>query len=746
MKFSLGEILPRVAQEAVKQGVDPLLAQAIIIAEHTADGEPNLSQQISLTTKSNKGAVGVGQVMPATLEALKQRGFLPKDLDYNSLDGQIAASVATLRELQSRLGSDPVRLVVGYNASSKAGRRFELTGELPAETSKHLKKVETAMTRLGSTTTSTSKKIFAPGTIEELDEQATAYATRSKEAQNTVQELLQILHGTANQGIEALDKTKEATREQLEAQTALDTARQRRQQQIIAAFGIDSSDPSSRLLQEQATEIRADATLKALQPEIERLSSINPLSDPIGWLFGQFKLAQLSNQWNAAANIKDVAQTNIFALQQQAESQKNLEPELLETERKRVAAAAADIAAQKALLEQARLRTELLGQQISVINTELAWQGRSVDQSLAIARLMAERQVHGLTTRGTVEEENQLKNVNALVAAAGGQPYTLVEWRGLDKTKRDRLASQARNVPMGSLGNSPEESLSILLEHNFLPALERNNPTMSRFVHQFATLAREYADKNALTPQFVKLKEDEKLFKAAEIVATKWRKELGETTRDKLDDTNPFYMHSGIYASAQELKANPIAMHAADEFTKNRKKLTDEEIVRYAQSLALSGTMPLDKVVKYLQDWYEYGPKQQAAAYGLRTLGFRLDDPSNDRGEITYRLPGAVFYPGFSRVVGDPRFVLRRIEDAALQRFIGGEIDMRNSAQVHNVFLRSLANFKRGPDISFAPKPAPPAKPSVLGTLVRPPLDMPSIYDPPTAWEEYRKKQQESKK
>jgi hypothetical protein len=97
-------IADKVIKAAEQEGVDPQLALAV------AQVESGFSQ----AQKSNKGAIGVMQLMPATAKGL---GVNPKKMDDN-----IRGGVMYLKEMLDLTGGDVRKALVGYNGGPRLAK------------------------------------------------------------------------------------------------------------------------------------------------------------------------------------------------------------------------------------------------------------------------------------------------------------------------------------------------------------------------------------------------------------------------------------------------------------------------------------------------------------------------------------------------------------------------------------------------------------------------------------------------
>lgn len=118
----------KVAKEAKRQGVNPDFVLPMVMIESGFNQD-----QVS-----KKGAIGVMQLMPDTAKGLKVD---PSDIDQN-----IRGGVSLIKELMSnkKIGDDPYKVLVGYNASTETRNKFYQSGslaDLPDETLTHMEKV-----------------------------------------------------------------------------------------------------------------------------------------------------------------------------------------------------------------------------------------------------------------------------------------------------------------------------------------------------------------------------------------------------------------------------------------------------------------------------------------------------------------------------------------------------------------------------------------------------------------------------
>lgn len=116
---------PQVARAAQAEGIDPLLAIALMRQESLFDP----------AARSPADARGLMQLLPSTAEQVARERGQPSPADHlYDPDVNIAIGVAHLADLMRRYGGDPLTATAAYNAGVDAvGRWQERFGALPAD-------------------------------------------------------------------------------------------------------------------------------------------------------------------------------------------------------------------------------------------------------------------------------------------------------------------------------------------------------------------------------------------------------------------------------------------------------------------------------------------------------------------------------------------------------------------------------------------------------------------------------------
>lgn len=729
--YSMEEILQEAEKVAIQFDLDPALFKAILVAENSDKGQVVPNKQVASNTTSHARAFGVGQVIPATFEGLKRLGYLPKDAKQETLQEQLAASAAAIKEKQHLYKTkDPLRVAMAYNGNRERNVKYDKTGDMNVftpETKHYVNKVATAYKNFRGTampastssstsaasSTSSSRKVYPPGTVEEITAMVEDFAAQRGSVTDILNTIIGGKKAAAEQGMAGIEKLSAAEKTAITAKQAVDQKAAEQTAHIANFFGVDSRDPSARIVAEQARELQANQILQSLQPEVDRIAAINPLTDPMGWLMGQFKKNQLAEQWNAAARMKDVATGNIQRLQYQAQAQKNLLPDIAATEQAALANAEIEASAARALIEKAKLQAATFGDQLTYLQTERAWSGDIIGYKLAVAKLTAETiaarealsQKDGISTapvKLTKEEEDELALVNQYVGMFGQQPYTAQLFKSLGKDERTKLILAAR-AGNGSMGATPGAALVTAIEQSAIPSIAQTNRTRANFLRDFhaqAQLKSDEMDAKDVRGVRRKLSAADRIQTAADELVTDWRNELRDKPRDKLPDTNPYAMQSGLYALAPALADNPIAQEAAKRMGANQK-MTDKEIVDYAKSLVLAKTVTPEQAVDLLHDWYIKGARHQDELLGLASLGIDLTDPKSVKGELAHRLSSEIFVPvnRLHQLVGaaasgfpSPLLAAERATRAFFTPPESGNVNVHDRAALTNFFYRSIVD------------------------------------------------------
>lgn len=653
--YTMAEIAAVLAEEANRQKVDPRTALAIFTAENTDDGMFKADKRVSLGTTSNKGAVGIGQVMPATAKGLKEKGYLAADVDLNTLQGQAMASVAAIRELQDRYGPDPLRIAVGYNASSKANKKFDADGTLPAETSHYRTKVarflnmdapeETAGTQPSTatterTSTTTSQKEYTPegksgmlgamDMVKQMFQQALGMQAESIGVQTKLTE----------QAKGALDTQAAAAANKSDALAQIENTKEGRQRQAAAFIGADMEKTDSRLSMYNQQIAVADQLLNNLYPEIDKAKKADPTRDILGWIGAQLTLRQLEPQAQDLMQRKQSAINSALQIQAIADNQAKIQPAVLKDQRIRLVQAETDLAASHATIAKTELDEKLTARKMANISTMLQYGQINLQMAHQMAEMGAKTtsETFGTTDRAGKDVETLLLSQVARGAAMAGitPPASVAALKLMPADVRQKLQLLgSQQIP--KFGGTLGEAIDTINSLGAKAHLRTIMPSAVAFLDSTQAEAKKlYSQLNA-DPAFAKLKDEDKDKKVYNVMQERWREEYKNSTAENLPEGNPYRMQAELYAKAPSLATNTIAKYVNDLLvTDPRAKLDDKAIIKYANAQIAAGK-PADRVSKELSDFYRIGHMNQAELQGLTLFGIDLQDPKKP-GTVTHRL------------------------------------------------------------------------------------------------------------
>ena len=658
--FSMQEIATWVFDEARKQGVDAKTALAFITAENTADGVFKPEARVSLGTTSNKGAMGIGQVMPATLQGLKDKGFLPVDTDYGTPQGQIAASVAAIKELTTRYGTDPLRLAVGYNASSKANSIFDSTGKLPAETATYRQKVarflgmadSTEMTTPAGTGSdmvsssersgsSVSRKQYDSGLMQTaVGAQDALYAMMTR-ALGLQQDVVNNQTLSTEEAKASLDRAAKASGTVSDVKAFIENAQDDQRRKAAGYLGMTMGD-DTRLAQANRQIAVADQLLSQLNPEMDKLMSADITKDPLNWLVSQFKLVSVQPRVEQITKQKDQAIATILHLQQAADAQAKLEPALLNEQRMRLVNAETDLAAAHATLQKQALDEKLASKKLSLLGTEVQYGTMSAEMAYKRAEMMVQHvtDTSGQTDKAAKEVDTLLlKQINIGAMLVGMKPIesiAAVKLMRPEMREKLQLLGSQQDLRLGGTFGKAVETLETTgaIDH-----YRKQHPVMMQFLDNALPEAKRRVDELAKSdPTFAKQKTGEQYQHVLDAMATEWRQDYAKGTADKLKEGNPYKMQARLFAGAPELSTNTIAKYV-NTLTANdpRIKIDDKFIASYASDQIAAGK-PSQMVATELADFYRIGFKHQSDMLGMHLFGISPRDPTSKQGAITYRV------------------------------------------------------------------------------------------------------------
>jgi hypothetical protein len=657
----MGDLLPLIDEEAKRQGVDPALVRAIFVAENSSDGVLRPDRQVALGTQGitpetgkPSGALGLFQVVPTTLRGLIKQGYVPPTINYSTLQGQIEAGVAAVKEAaatsQRVVGKfDPLAAAAQYVNGGAGLAGYIGKGEMPNQATGYLKKISRT---LGMSTTG---ELVAWGRENRQPTPIPPEVAGAMTASNGVPTIpttsafsqilpqsLEMLRAIGIDAETASSTTKEAVKKKLEGDAAEIAAAAQRETQtltrdrnMLALFGLDPGQQSSQLIQALTVEAQERDKIAALKPAIDQLMAINPLANPVKWVAAQFQLGGLVPQHNAAVQNRDRVLGELANKQQLAAAAKSLTPAItLDTihresiAKTKMAEAVAQANAAKVDLENINARARFLGEKMQWIGQGVAFDNasyRTAMESLGVAK----------DEEAKKGEQAQLDRINQVRMQYGAPP--VLTWKQFNALPADQKEALLNANPKAS---SPGEAIRNLVTFGDVHALQRQ-PGNTAMADQ-ALAIRDSVQKNVVSAMTAKPGAKELDVYQSEVNKqyAAWRKEVADGDMTKASATNPYRINVEHAAKNPQLANNEMAKWAS-EVTKTMpaESVKEKEILAYATAQVKAGKN-MDQVSADVAEFFSKGYEYQFQARGLGTLGF---DPRTYNKKIHYGIGSNVF-------------------------------------------------------------------------------------------------------
>lgn len=696
------EVFSIVDQLAPEMGVDPRIAKMLIGAEQVhldrTTGGYKMPAKFS-PRASNVGAQGVGQVMPATLAALKEKGLLPGDFSNDgSLRSQVLASLAAIKEMAPRAGGDPLRLAAMYNGGTAAGRKYGTPdfATAPEETRNHVEKAKFMLTQLGDTGDSeTNREARTPirGTVAAAPAQASAQSAAGNPslpfnipglegvlalyggvnaATDAATQGLQSYQAEANAG---LAQSTQAVAALAEAEKAAATARidkdailQNRKNAIAEQFG--ASEEQQQVLRNEY--VANEAARTALESTVNEQMAVGFFDNPLQYLANMTTLPGLVSQHNAMARKSETLQTEIARRQQNAQNQTATTAPLLNEAYSREQLAMADSKAAEALAKLAQLRTENAGTNaknlLSVLSAETG-RLQTAAQLAAIAR--AERREDREFEKMTEKEQADLieiDSINKVLAPIGGklEPKLWKEMSAAQKYPLTQLTAR------GNYGNSLAEAYETITDLG-LYNRSKADPAMAGFMDAInAELPKRIAEMQKADIAG-KAKPAELRQRALASIEADWRKPLEEGVDRERFSTGPYALDYNLAQIKGKYRGSFIGdvldTRAKQDIRAGASSVRFADLEDAAMIAITSKKLTPAQAAKQLADFYQ---QEQTAKY--EGLGLRLYNLPKPDTYTVYGVNTGSFFGNPQRVdAANPAalenyFVFRQVQQERMRR------------------------------------------------------------------------------
>lgn len=675
--FSMGDLIPLIQQESVAQGMDPATVIAHFIAENTSDGKLDPKRKVSLTTQGitpetgkPSGALGLFQIVPTTLKGLMRNGLIPANLDYNTLEGQIKAGVAAVKEAQqvaaNRLGKPDVYAGAAQYVNGNAGLQGYLgTGAMPAQAAGYLKKIAAALGEgSGPQVASWGRENRTPTPIPPdssvvADKSSTTVSSMLKASGDSVDEFKKIaasnlellkamgvnLDAATQQATQASQETAAATTAAAQAAAAREADKLRRDQNVISVFGLDAASKDSALIADMAKQASQQQVADSLKPQIDSLMAMDPLTNPIKWIAAQFQLGSLVPKYNAAIQNRNQLRSNIDSQIATATAVQQITPAITLDTIHREMQAKSQLAAAAAKADAARFTAENINAHARFISEEMQWAAQTSAMSASQARLYMESVGIAKDEEAKKDEQAMLDRINRVRLSYGAPAISLREFKFLPKDQQEALIN-ANPSPA-----SPGEGILNLKQFGDVNALsqQQGNTAMSEQVNSIMDKVKQKYDQERMMNARGE-KPDETLKRVINDQYKVWRAEIASGDMTRASSDNPYRINAVQASQTPGLEANSIALWVKDTAkTLPADSIKEKEILSQAIGQIAAG-VSVDKVANDVAEFYSKGYEYQFKSRGLGTLGF---DSNTYQGKKYYGVHSDVF--GFwQRMFGAP--------------------------------------------------------------------------------------------
>lgn len=627
--LSFAQLLPQVAAEAVKQGIDPILAQSILIAENTADGTYDPNRMIKSNMISPKGATGVMQVMPTTLQGLIRQGYAEASTDLTTITGGIHAGVAALKELMTRLGTtDPKLIAAGYNGSPQVAQAYAQQdpafSQKYAETAQYIQKTDSARVSLGGTSGGGGISDPAGWTAAGMQNKILQY---SNAGDTTIEALRQAVGASEKAGVQtgtayeakATSEGQRAQAAEISGQTQLSVL-----DRLRHSVGLVPEDPNSIYSTQIAAMNTAQREVDALTPQVAAAQNADILTNPLGWILGQAKMVTLAPRLENATARVNIAKNAIDTREGIAARQANLEAQTTQEALHLQRLGTTGVAAAEAQIAKLGAEQSTLALRTRIMSEELAVRGNLFNADATMFRLMQEKLGQQKLDKASAEEQETLDRLNHGLNLIGIPSIkNMTEYKTLSNNPQTREILSRVGFTGGT--STPGQSLVAIEQLGALPNIVQQDPVRGAFLQRYRDAVAGELQRGRPNPNIpgafseYKGNDLDRTEAAADNVAQGWTKEAKDSKDYRqLSKGNPYRMDAKAYASAPELKGNIFA-----EYVRTEKETPDEErLLAYATGKILADPKQTDAIIRQFNQFMNTGRQNQFKSFGMNSAGW----------------------------------------------------------------------------------------------------------------------------
>lgn len=640
---SLQEAFDFIDSKATEYGVDPETAKAILLSENYGANSIGKARQnpggftLNSELTSRKGARGLMQVMPATLDGLKGLGYVRANNNMDSWQDQIEAGLGSLNESQTRLGiTDPKMLAADYNAGPRGSKALRDGTALPNETNGYLAKMDLALsapntgasqiraaenTISGSPSSTVTAGLGAESLMKIL-ENSNIWIKEQIALITTSSEQEQAAHNAAAL---AVQQAGAATAQAAMAKGAIEGAAVQARERALAITNLDTRKADNRLAINVAEFDQIDAQRRVLAGEIDARMAVGFFDNPLEWLMNQTILPGQVEQHNAMARRQNDSLSAAQVMQNLTKNQESID----------IAASADQIAEYGVHIGNAAVA----GATAKAERYKAEAAGASARKSLAIASLvdrnfdnaakvlhwqeLATREKEGKALK--VKEQEEIADLDSKIrrlAAPIGSEMNFQQFKRLSKKQQDQWLERVSN---STYGNNLHDAIRFIRQYgNPQKMAASGNAEVGKLLLQ---MEQDLVNRANLEGQLMVgrgekvLPREEMLDAAGNLI----QKELFASQNDMIHlakPGNPYLIdHAATIKGWKGKEGNPVHTFVSAAYKQGGVKMTDQQIFTAVSAQILAGKLDVQTASQALADYYGEAVRRNNAARSFPLFG-----------------------------------------------------------------------------------------------------------------------------
>lgn len=690
-------VLEYADQVAKRQGVDPQLLKAIILAENSGNSGV-LPKSLSPVKSSPRGAYGVTQLMPDTFQGLKDQKYLNPSATLDTWQEQVEAGAAALRaKAKEWKTTDPIILASAYNGGNN-GARLARAGNyegLSTETKQFLNKVRLAQAGLESTSPaspsqpSLSQPSQADVRRSEPPDPATAPDTRVptvgvesitstppiptpkpdrrdsaiESFTRGLEQNREVIHGLI---AETTRSTAEAVRElntaaaQAEvagtlageaekARASVQAATAQNRKKVLQVGNLDTNQAENDFSRLLAERVQMRKAIEPVRREVDERMSVGFFDNPIQWLVNQTILPGLTEKYNSQVRALNDNVRTTGNIQAQVSAQQALE---LGTD--------ADILLSLSIKEAAVKEAQAKADAAKIRSNASAL---IANKSMAIANLHErlfsdverlerwkiilgdKREKEELNEKERAEREELTNSIEKVGYTIGSERATLENVKRLPKAEQAEWLQRAKTM---TLGDSFPEAFEFVRKYGDLNNMRLKGAGEIADMHRDwqrevdrrsqnirATWSTKYADSTFATkiPSDAVARE-----MAAKEMQAEWE---GQRDNNMLiaSPTNPYLVNHSKGAKVFTGNQNNVVYRMLKDAASKNQKVNDKLLLDATKTLVVNGVITAREAASAIQEYYSFMIDKNNSDRNLRSVGLTKQEGYIVRFNDTYNQP-----------------------------------------------------------------------------------------------------------